>query len=152
MRSSHSFWPKNRLASELIGIKALFDDYWGSDKHEFTVASMSSSPTSPLISDHEAQRTLSSLESITSIVGLWNYNSLQPLPFVSLQLPIQPAHNLRIEGLATLFALYTRTIVKGILPLDERIDRGGCGEHYSIWRCIRRGPFIHVEASRTLIR
>ena len=83
MRSGHSFWAKNRLAIEMIDIQALFNDYWGSNKHEFTVSSMSSSPTSPLVSDHEAQRTLLSLKNITNIVGLWNYNSLQPLPFVS---------------------------------------------------------------------
>jgi hypothetical protein len=42
----------------------------------------------PLVSDSEAQRTSLSLENITSIAGLWNYNSLQATLFVSLQLPI----------------------------------------------------------------
>ena len=69
-RSSHLFWAKNRLESELIDVHALFNDYWGSNKHNFMVQSESSSPTSPVVSDHEAQRTLSSLESITSIAGL----------------------------------------------------------------------------------
>ena len=69
-RSSHFFWAKNRLESEPIDVQALFNDYWSSTKHEFTVPSESSSRTSPLLSDHEMQRTLSSLESITSIVGL----------------------------------------------------------------------------------
>jgi len=57
MRSDHLFWGKDRLASELIDVQALFNDYWSSDKHEFTVPSKSSSPTSPLVSHHEAQRT-----------------------------------------------------------------------------------------------
>ena len=104
MRSGYSFWAKNQLESELIDIQVLFNDYWGSNKHEFTVSSMSASLTSSLISDRKAQRTLLSLEDITSIVGLWNYNSLRPLLFVSLQLPIRPANNHRIEGLAALFA------------------------------------------------
>ena len=150
-RGSRSFWTKKLLASEPIDIQALFNDYWGSKKHEFTVSSKSSAPTSPLISDYQAQRTLLSLENITSIVGLWNCISLQPLPFVSLHLPIRPANNIRIEGLATLFALYTREIFKGILPVDQRIDRGGCGERHSTWSCIRRGLFFHVEARRILI-
>jgi len=70
MRSGHLIWAKNRLASELIDLQALFDDYWSSNKHEFTVPSKSSSPTSPLVFDHEAQRTSLSLESSTSTTGL----------------------------------------------------------------------------------
>jgi hypothetical protein len=85
MRSSHLFWGKTRLASGLIDVQALFNDYWSSIKHEFTVLSKSSSSTCPLLSDHEAQRTLLSLE---SVIGLYNYNSLRTPPFVSLQLPI----------------------------------------------------------------
>jgi len=70
MKSGHLIWAKNLLASELIDIQALLNDYWGSNRHEFMVLSKLSSPTSPLESDHEAQRTLLSLESIDSIVGL----------------------------------------------------------------------------------
>jgi len=70
MRSGHLFWGKHRLASEPIDVQAIFNDYWSSDKHEFTVPSELSTPASPLISHHEAQRTLLLLESITSIVGL----------------------------------------------------------------------------------
>ena len=69
-RGSHLLWGKDRLASELIDVQALFNDYWGSIKHEFMVPSKPSSPTRTLVSYHEAQRTLLSLESITSIVGL----------------------------------------------------------------------------------
>jgi hypothetical protein len=70
MRTSYLIWVKNRVASELIDVQALFNEYWGSNKHEFTVLGKSSLPTSPLVSDHEAQRTLLSLKSITSIIGL----------------------------------------------------------------------------------
>jgi len=71
-RGSHLLWGKNRLASELIDVQALFNDYWSSIQHEFMVPSKPPSPTRTLglVSDHEAQRTLLSLESITSIVGL----------------------------------------------------------------------------------
>ena len=84
MRSGHLFWAKNRLADDVIDLQALFNDYWGSNNYEFTVPSQFQPPPSPLVSDNEAQRTLLSLESIIAIVGLWNYDSLQALPFVSL--------------------------------------------------------------------
>ena len=83
-------WAKKRLASEPIDVQALYNEYWGSTKHEFSVPSKSSSPNSLLISDHEAQRTSLSLETIIGIFGPWNYISLRALPFVSLQLPIRP--------------------------------------------------------------
>jgi len=70
MLSSHLFWGKNRLAGELIDVQALFNDYWSSIKHEFMVLSKLSSPTRTPVFDYEAQRTLLSLESATSIVGL----------------------------------------------------------------------------------
>ena len=88
--SNPLIWAKNRLASEPIDVQALYNEYWRSTKHEFTVPSKSSLPTSLLVSDHEAQRTSLSLETITGIVGLWNYISLRTLPFVSFQLPIRP--------------------------------------------------------------
>jgi len=69
MRSSHLLWGETRRASALIDVQALFNDYWGSIKHEFMVPSKPSSPTHRLVSDHKAQRTLLWLESITSIVG-----------------------------------------------------------------------------------
>ena len=70
MRSGHLLSAKSRLASGLIDAQAIYNDYWGSTKHEFTVPSESSSPVSSLVSDHEAQRTSLSLEGITSIIGL----------------------------------------------------------------------------------
>ena len=39
MRSGHLIWAKNRVASDLIDLQMLFDDYWNSSKHEFTVPS-----------------------------------------------------------------------------------------------------------------
>ena len=39
MKSGHSVWAKYREASEVINLDGLFNDYWGSDSHEFTVLS-----------------------------------------------------------------------------------------------------------------
>ena len=39
MRSGHLFWAHYRQTSEVIDVKALFNDYWSSSKHEFTVPS-----------------------------------------------------------------------------------------------------------------
>ncbi len=50
MKSGHSIWAKYREASEVIDLIELFSDYWGSNDHEFTVMSQSSSPTSSRIS------------------------------------------------------------------------------------------------------
>ena len=41
MKSGHFLWAKNRLASEIINLQALFNDYWSSKKHEFMVPSQS---------------------------------------------------------------------------------------------------------------
>jgi hypothetical protein len=41
MRSGHLFWAKDRLASEVIDLQVLFNDYLSSNKHEFTVLSQS---------------------------------------------------------------------------------------------------------------
>jgi len=91
MRSGQFLWARNRSASEVIDLQALFNDYWSSNKHEFTVPSQSRSPTSPFVSDREGQETFLSSEGITVIIGHWKYNYPQALLFVSLQLPIQPA-------------------------------------------------------------
>ena len=42
MKSGHSVWAKYRDASDVIDLDELFDDYWGSNNHEFTVLSQSS--------------------------------------------------------------------------------------------------------------
>ena len=68
--SGKFIWGKNRQANGVIDLQSLFNDYWSSNGHEFTVPSQSRSPTSPLVSDREAQRTSFSMESTTSTVGL----------------------------------------------------------------------------------
>ena len=97
MKSGHSFWAKHREASDTFDLHGLFDDYWSSDDHQFTVLGQSLSPMSLRMSDREAQ-TLLSLE---SIVALYNYNSPQMLRFVPLPLPSPSAKNVRIGGSST---------------------------------------------------
>ena len=41
LRSGYFFWAQNRRASEVIDLQALFNDYWSSNEHEFTVLSQS---------------------------------------------------------------------------------------------------------------
>ena len=77
-------WAKKDQTIKEIDIKKPVNEYWASNEHELTVPGRSSSPTRPLISDREAQRSLS----LESIVALLNYISLRALRFVSLQLPI----------------------------------------------------------------
>ena len=45
MKSGHSIWAKYREASEVIDLHGLFNEYWSSNDHEFTVLSQSLSPT-----------------------------------------------------------------------------------------------------------
>ena len=123
-------WAKSRQAGEVIDLQALFDNYWSPDEHELTVSSQSWPPTSPLVSDREAQRALFSMERTTSINGLLNYDSQQAPMFVVCDSPSQPANNLGIVGIPALVTPPTRRTVKGILPNDERIDREGCGDGY----------------------
>ena len=51
MRSGHLLWAKNRQTGEVIDLQGLFNDYWASTKHRFTVPSQSWLPTSRLMSD-----------------------------------------------------------------------------------------------------
>ena len=39
MKRGHLFWANYQQTSEVIDVKALFNDYWSSNKHEFTVPS-----------------------------------------------------------------------------------------------------------------
>jgi len=39
MKSGYLLWAKSRQKSEAIDLQALFDEYWSSSKHEFTVPS-----------------------------------------------------------------------------------------------------------------
>ena len=84
MKSGHSIWATHRVASEVIELDGLFENYWSSKDHEFTVSRQSSSPAGPRRSDCEEQRPLS----LENILGLWKSNSLQMIPFVFLPLPI----------------------------------------------------------------
>ena len=54
MRSGHLFWAKHRQRSEVVDLQTLFNEYWSSTKHEFTVPSQSWPRTSLLISDGRA--------------------------------------------------------------------------------------------------
>ena len=85
IKSGHLPWAKKDKEIKEIDIKKPVNEYWTSQEHELTVPGRSSSATSPLISDREAQRRLS----LESIVALLNYVSLRALRFVSLQLPIK---------------------------------------------------------------
>jgi len=40
-KTGHSFWAKHRQASEVVELDAAFNEYWGSDKREFTVPGQS---------------------------------------------------------------------------------------------------------------
>ena len=51
MKIGHSVWTKYRETSEIIDLQGLFNDYWSSNDHEFTVLSQSLSFTSPRLSD-----------------------------------------------------------------------------------------------------
>src|SRR5258706_5703698 len=76
-------WGKKEQGSKEMDLQDLFDEYWTSKAHELPVRGQSESPISSFIADREAQRTLS----LGIIVSLWNYGSLQKLPFVPWQLP-----------------------------------------------------------------
>jgi hypothetical protein len=41
LRRGHLFWAKHRLASEAIDLQALFNDYWSTSEHVFTIPSQS---------------------------------------------------------------------------------------------------------------
>jgi hypothetical protein len=41
MKSGHSFWAKYREKSGVIDLQGVFDHYWNSNEHEFTVPSQS---------------------------------------------------------------------------------------------------------------
>jgi len=58
MKSGHLSWAKREQASKEILLQELFDDYWTSKSHEFSVQGQSHHLTSPLIADREAQGTL----------------------------------------------------------------------------------------------
>ena len=67
MKYGHLFWEKHREADEVISLQKLFNNYWSSNNHEFTVLGQSLSPISPRISSNEEGQSLLTLESIVSL-------------------------------------------------------------------------------------
>jgi len=53
MKRGHSFLATYTDTPTDIDLQGLFNDYWSSNNHEFTILSQSLSPTSPRISDRE---------------------------------------------------------------------------------------------------
>jgi hypothetical protein len=78
VKSSYLSLGKKEQGTTEIDCKALFNDYWSSTAHEFPVRSQLESPAVLSSLTEKAQRTLL----LGSIVALWNYISLQKLPFV----------------------------------------------------------------------
>ena len=58
MKSSHLPWAKNEQTIKEIDLQEPFNDYWSTKEHKITVLGQSYSPTSPPVSDGEAQRSL----------------------------------------------------------------------------------------------
>ena len=56
IKSGHLHWAKKIQNVKEIDIQKQFNEYWTSGQHELMVLGWSSSQTSPLISDGEAQR------------------------------------------------------------------------------------------------
>ena len=143
MRSRNLMWAKTRLAGEAINLQAIFKDFWSSNKCEFTMPSQSSPPTLRQYlmvmvkrRGHYCRRKASPVSLISRITIICKHYSSSPR-----NCPFWPGYDLRIDGIPALIAPSTRRIVKGILPIDERVGREGCREGYSIWGCICRGPF-----------
>jgi hypothetical protein len=78
VKSSYLSLGKKEQGTTEIDCQALFNDYWSSTAHEFPVRSQLESPTVLSSLTEKAQRTLL----LGSIAALWNYISLQKLPFV----------------------------------------------------------------------
>ena len=51
MKSNHRPWAKKEQTSKVIDLQALFNDYWASEAHEFTLQGQSWFQPSSLISD-----------------------------------------------------------------------------------------------------
>jgi hypothetical protein len=58
MKRGPLFLPRYRETREVIDLQALFNDYWNSDNHKFTILSQSLSLARPRIADREGQRLL----------------------------------------------------------------------------------------------
>jgi len=81
IKSGHLPWAKKHQNIKDIDIQGPFNEYWTSKEQKIMVPGWSLSPTSPLLSDREAQMWLS----LESIVALLNYISLRALRYASLQ-------------------------------------------------------------------
>ena len=84
LKSSHLPWVKKDQNIKAIDLQKLFNDYWSSKEHNLMVPGRSRSPTSPLPSDGNPQRSWL----LENTVALLKYVSLRALRFVSLQLSI----------------------------------------------------------------
>jgi hypothetical protein len=78
VKSAYLSLGKKEQGTADIDCQALFDDYWSTTAHEFTVRSQLESPTVRSSLTEKVQRTLL----LGNIVAPWNYISLQKLPFV----------------------------------------------------------------------
>jgi hypothetical protein len=78
VKSAYLSLGKKEQGTTEIDCQALFDDYWSTTAHEFTVRSQLESPTVRSSLTEKAQRALP----LGSIAAPWNYISLQKLPFV----------------------------------------------------------------------
>ena len=65
LKRGHVSWAKKEQISKSIDIQKLFNNYWTSAAHELIVPGQSRSPTGPLVSDRETQKSLS-LESMVA--------------------------------------------------------------------------------------
>ena len=81
MKSGHLPWARKVQNVKEIGLQKLFNEYWTSKKHDLTLLGRSSSPTSLLTPDREAQRAFP----WENILAISNYISLRALRFVSLE-------------------------------------------------------------------
>jgi hypothetical protein len=78
VKSAYLSLGKKEQGTTEIDCQALFNEYWSTTAHEFPVRSQLESPTALSSLTEKAQRTLL----LGSTVALWNYISLQKLPFV----------------------------------------------------------------------
>ena len=59
MKSSHSFWAKDREAKGAIDLDKPFNDYWSSNEHDFIALGQSLSPIGVCRPDREEQSPFS---------------------------------------------------------------------------------------------
>ena len=105
MRRGHLFWAKDRLAGEVIDLQELFNEYWGSVKHVFTVPSQSWSPTVRLYlmakrRGHYFRWKASRASLVSRIAILCEHHR----SFLLCNRTSPRTDNLRIDGIPALFA------------------------------------------------